>query len=591
MNRNKGFTLIELLSVIVVLAIIALIAAPFILDMIEIAKKGSAKASGYGMIEAAKLYYTTNILNGGYSGGVFVFEEDQENELKVSGTRPSEGRLEIDLDGNIKGNLVYGKYTFYICNGIISEENIAEDCQLGDILYQESILNGAFPNLQEGMIPIYYNGNNWVVADIYDYENPWYSYKEKRWANVVMVTEASRSKYVENGQYRSGEVVEDADILTYLVWIPRYKYKIFTDIENIQVGGDCGVNSNVQIIDVVFEGKDTKKSMGKRVGEYFTHPAFTFGNKELNGIWVGKFETSNLEHTTAADIDYNNDSELTLMIKPNVSSWRNIQPAVAFMAVAKMNDSGNIYGLKENIDSHMMKNSEWGAVAYLSASLYGLETEEIRINNSSTMTTGCAATTVPVSSFYPDYLEQTDGSEGYYHGCENAYHTPIGMLASTTGNIYGIYDMSGGAWEYVMGVLEDDLGSGIPMSGYSLKYSSGFSGKLFDGTNIDGVAFPVLKYYDLYSYGTTGNDITAYKRGHLGDATIELGCFNSKLGSDSILKNFSSWHQDQADVVNAEAPWILRGSTYTTGVSSGIFAFATDYGMARGYFSFRVVLA
>ena len=42
--KNKGFTLIELLAVIVILAIIALIATPMILGVIDTAKRGSAES-------------------------------------------------------------------------------------------------------------------------------------------------------------------------------------------------------------------------------------------------------------------------------------------------------------------------------------------------------------------------------------------------------------------------------------------------------------------------------------------------------------------------------------------------------------------
>ena len=51
MNK-KGFTLIELLAVIVILAIIALIATPIILSMINNARKSAAKSSTYGYVEA-----------------------------------------------------------------------------------------------------------------------------------------------------------------------------------------------------------------------------------------------------------------------------------------------------------------------------------------------------------------------------------------------------------------------------------------------------------------------------------------------------------------------------------------------------------
>lgn len=55
-QNKKGFTLIELLAVIVILAIIALIATPIILNMINDAKKSAAKDSAYGYMKSVENY-------------------------------------------------------------------------------------------------------------------------------------------------------------------------------------------------------------------------------------------------------------------------------------------------------------------------------------------------------------------------------------------------------------------------------------------------------------------------------------------------------------------------------------------------------
>ena len=52
--KQKGFTLIELLAVIVILAIIALIATPMILGVIDTAKRGSAESATLGYVEAVE---------------------------------------------------------------------------------------------------------------------------------------------------------------------------------------------------------------------------------------------------------------------------------------------------------------------------------------------------------------------------------------------------------------------------------------------------------------------------------------------------------------------------------------------------------
>lgn len=55
-QNKKGFTLIELLAVIVILAIIALIATPIILSMINNARKSAAKSSTLGYVESIENY-------------------------------------------------------------------------------------------------------------------------------------------------------------------------------------------------------------------------------------------------------------------------------------------------------------------------------------------------------------------------------------------------------------------------------------------------------------------------------------------------------------------------------------------------------
>ncbi len=56
MEKNKGFTLIELLAVIIILAIIALIATPLIMNIIEESKVSSLKAEGEFLVDGALLH-------------------------------------------------------------------------------------------------------------------------------------------------------------------------------------------------------------------------------------------------------------------------------------------------------------------------------------------------------------------------------------------------------------------------------------------------------------------------------------------------------------------------------------------------------
>ena len=425
------------------------------------------------------------------------------------------------------------------------------------------------PILFDNMIPIIYDYDNnvWIKADnTNEYVQNWYDYDNKKWANAVTVSEEKRQYYLDAAV---GTEVKEADILTYLVWIPRYKYMIFNDATNIELG--TLTPSSIQTIDIVFESNTTPKSNGTIKGEYLTHPAFTFGDKELSGFWVGKFETTGTTTTPT--------------VKPNITSLRNINVSTMFSTAQKFKT--NIYGLI-NTDPHMMKNMEWGAVAYLSHSIYGIN-DDIRYNNSNTYITGCAATNVPATGYI------TPG----YAGCENPYNTEIGYLASTTGNITGIYDMAGGSWEYVMGVTEDSPGSKVPTSGRNALYNSGFNGKYTcptcdsqtDTSLTTGIKFPDSKYYDLYEYGTTYNNIEAYSRGKLGDATKELGNFALGLiDSDGSNRYVSSWYNDYSHFIYKNYPWFERGGYWAHGAGAGIFMYYYN-SISSDTHSFRLVVS
>lgn len=114
-KNSKGFTLIELLAVIVILAIIALIATPIVLNLIDKARAGAAQDAAYGVRKAAQLYYSTKMIEdpeGFYTqvtfecnGTACVNKADTEgkDKLELDGTVPSAGEIVIASDGTISG--------------------------------------------------------------------------------------------------------------------------------------------------------------------------------------------------------------------------------------------------------------------------------------------------------------------------------------------------------------------------------------------------------------------------------------------------------------------------------------------------------
>ena len=287
-----------------------------------------------------------------------------------------------------------------------------------------------------------------------------------------------------------------------------YRAGTLTEEDALANGKIVGYSDARGIVDT--EGR-TKEGVAVQTAisvndKYFkTHPAFEknvdYGgwSSKLEGIWVAKYEASQVSGTNKPKSE------------PGVSSWRSERIGDMFTYAQ---------GYNPTLNSHLMKNSEWGAVAYLTESKYGRNGTEIAINNNGT-------------TYY------TGG------GSETAYVNNTNQ--SSTGNVYGIYDLSGNAYEYVAGYY----------SGGSLSNGNSFANGTSDA------------YSTAYS-GTTAS--SAYK---YGDATYET----------------SGWNSDDANFVNSGSPFFLRGGGYGIGSGAGVFYFDYINGITYGDVSFRVCLA
>ena len=411
-------------------------------------------------------------------------------------------------------------------------------------LFSEYVNEPNAPELDSNMIAITYDGNNWVKADTST--NNWYNYEEQEWANAVTVSSSSRSSYLSAS---AGTVISMDDIETMWVWIPRYSYSIGSvDGTNYYGKKGCYLESNPTLslpgeIDIRFvstniKDRGTAKYVTTRGAEsWYTPDAFTFGDTELSGVWVGKFETTSSNPSTTDGGE--NTAELDPMIKPNVTSWRMINVSNAFNVSLKMNDDGNRYGFTNNVDTHMMKNSEWAVVTYLSQSKYGKlgntnftgSNKEVYQNKSDQYITGC--------SYGSPSNESTD------YGCQYQYNIDInGTGASTTGIIYGVYDMSGNAHEYVMANYNDLVG------------------------NSEFVSMPDSIYYDKYTSDNVSNILS--------HGLVEI----------------SGWYGDSSTLVSRQYPWQVRGGVYSDDAKVGIFNYEISnpsIGSPNSNNSFRLV--
>ncbi len=517
---KKGFTLIELLAVIILLAIVSLIATPIVLNVIDDAKDSANKRSIEGYARAIKeAYYNEQVLG----------KTPEINDEFLANIDTSGGRVTCV-------SIAYSEEYGVILNKCQTEEKLNKDyCYLGESHYDcnnKDYLDKASqylptyadnsgankPKLYDNMIPVKYDGNNWVYA--YSHEE-WYNYDNKEWANAVVLNDGVTKK--------AGDTISESDIALWYVWIPRYTYTIFNGnnegvpAQVIEVKFENGTNSSgtVKCVDNITTSGETSEtctdstngSIVNGVSTY-THPAFTFGDEQLTGFWVGKFEISG-----TTDL---------VTIKPGVSSLRNQTVSVLYNTIKQMKEDYRLNG-----DSHMIKNMEWGAIVYLKQSKYGLGLTDIVINDNSNYLAG--------------------GGDGV------AYKTNISQ--STTGNIYGVYDISGNSFEYTMGNMIDSNGNFYIVS-------SGFT------------SAPEDKYYDKYSYGPAN---WLHARGKLGDATKEtLITFGNNTGG---------WYNDYAYIVSSGDSWFHRGGFYGNGAIAGAFSFSTNNGSSNNEYSSRAILS
>ena len=533
--KNKGFTLIELLGVIIILALVAVITTPVITGIIEDSKKETVKRSVENIISAAQIYIANEELaNKKVPKGKNIYEAVSK---EISGSKPEYAEIISDGIGNIAYAILFRNNCYkksYDGVQTITEKSTIKDCK---IVYAETILNGAYPVLDEKMIAITYTETG--IPKVADESSEWYSYASRKWANaVVLVNNPSKT-------YNVGDEIEESDIAAYFVWIPRYEYTLKG---NFGVNGESATNPgyvDIRFTKVSEESNGTASYTEGNPTNYRTQDAFKFGEKNLSGIWVGKFET-----TGSAD---------NPTIKPGITSLRSQNVSTQFETAKKIGINNSL-----SLETSMMKNSEWNAVAILSQSIYGRcpsdgTCPEVSINNSSSYITGSSGGSSTASSSNTVY----------------AYNTNEGQTASTTMNITGVYDMNGGAAEWVMGVLLDS--DGKPRSGYNISNNSGFNGKLEDGTEkTDGLALPESKYYD--SFTITGENTKV---------DLTTGCNGGKCYG---TVEFGGWYGDYIGSMGPAYPWLNRGGFYRYGADAGLWYFGGDVGFAYGFVSFRAVI-
>ena len=566
-TKTNGITLIALVITIIVLLILAGVTIAILTGdngILNKATEASEKTKIAEEEEKVKLSATGALAK---ENGEGISQDSLEEELGKyfdstdfnveAGTSETgeEGHIVTITENNSEGN----KY-FVSKDGIVGEytvrepaeptEGVGENFDMSNGVIEVKFLEGTsynttdtpnHPVLKEGMTAITYNESTGETTNVSDSNGTdWYSYVENKdddmtdggttdggdshWANAEVIT-----------------TVDDEEIKSYFVWIPRYAYRIIyfdsADSANEYRAGTLteeqalaenkieGYSDARGIVDT--EGK-TKEGVPVQTAipvdnKYFkTHPVFdgdvNYGGwaeddgtpVKLQGIWVAKYEASSVEGNSNSSSG-DNVTTKHVKIQPGVSSWRYITIGNVFTVAKNYN---------QTLSSHLMKNSEWGAVAYLTESKYGRNGTEIAINNNGT-------------TYYTG-----GGSEITYINNTNQ---------SSTGNIYGIYDLSGNAYEYVAGYY-------------------GMSSNLINGSSF---AKGTSDAYSTAYNGTTESSNYIY-----GDTTYET----------------HRWNSDGASFVDSNLPFFVRGGYLYDGTSAGVFYFYYYDGSNSGSNGFRVCL-
>jgi hypothetical protein len=463
------------------------------------------------------------------------------------------------------------------------------------------------PDLLTGMTPIKFTtpteSTNGTVVTTSTSDTDWYNYESKQWANAK---------------------TEDGSMW---VWIPRFAYIVNSDTQTFDVVFLIGTT------DYYYKEDGTIGTAQRATSEnpypdttgsvYTVHPAFTnessinYANggwdSELTGIWVAKFEAgyaggnntttvkdSSVAYTASkvyvASVDrggegiaadtarnYYSPTESTQGKAIKYPVFQGLTYSVNYITTndaynisRALTESGNIYGLSSsNADSHLMKNSEWGAVAYLSQSKYGLNGTNIVINNvtlnGSTATihavTGCASTAENASDASTVTTTIAELNAGTTANVAT-WTQSNGTAASSTGTIYGIYDLSGGVFERTASYVANDNKS-LTTYGNSL------------------ITETKRKYVMVYTSAESGTTFEEASKENY-NANSVIGDAISETSTSGTEK--TSWYNDWSYFAGYSDTTFLRGCSWNSGAGAGLFSFYRTAGDGYWHFGFRAVL-
>ena len=439
------------------------------------------------------------------------------------------------------------------------------------------------------------------------------------------------------------------------VWIPRFAYRVNSGTQNFDVVFLVGTTDQYYDENRELQTAKRCKSEDELVDTstaYTVHPAFTdetninYRNggwdKEITGIWVAKFMAgyasgNNDAKVVASSVNYTQTQSYVYKVErgsdesgyelarnwldgvygetvtpikypvfqPLTYSMNYINHNDAYNIAKALTENGNIYGFTQSADSHLMKNSEWGAITYLSKSKYGIYNESMATTNVSLNSgsrartetngksemdsvysvTGCTTGAIGTESVGKvttiDKINSTSGnsaSDGVY-----TWNQLNGVNLSSTGTIYGIYDLNGGLWERVSDYIANE-NEYLKIYGASISY---------EGNELKTLSNKYAKVY-LYDSTTDNSDI------EINNNTLSIAAKNNWNKSqlvygDAIIETSTGqagnygWNNSYTHFLALNGCYMCRGAHWTA-KNGGLFSYNKTNGTSYYSDGFRVTL-
>ena len=550
MRKNHGITLIALVVTIVVLLILAAVSISMLTgengvitqaqnskeetdiadekERVELAATAAKGKTNWGEITEDNLAeeLTTNIgeRDVDYTltkeDGNFVVTYTDSKRSYLVDPNGKVGQTEIQLPEDKPD--VSTEPEFTRANGVIEIEFLS-----GTSYHATATPNE--PKMTSDMKKVYWeNGEEKVEGESADFDkSKWYEYTAQTGNTETGGTSKWANAKTEDGSY--------------WVWIPRYAYRIvYFDskthadayrADNTQTTGIVGYSDARGIVDK--DGKTPSDlqepitSIAVGTNKLRPHPTFETDlnqggwDSKIEGIWVAKYETS--------------ESGSKIKSIPGEQDY-----GIHYNSVKIGTVYTKAYEYDREKESHILKNSEWGAMAYLTESKYGRNGTEVSLNRKSYTAGGSGAT------------------------------PSTNPLQSTTGNEYGVYDTVGCSWEYIAGYIAD---------------SSSNEGNSFASLdNTKNNKDESTKYATVYKMSVSNTAEDNYKinlNKIFGDGITETSTSGRGTG-------LTSWHTANSIFVG-DFPFISRGGG-SVSTFPGTFSFDIDGNYANSKGSFRVCL-